>query len=56
MIAEGDPLALALFKQYKNLPMPNFGFGDVEVDALIHYMEEMDKKREVAASGSKSGN
>ena len=55
MIAEGDPLAVALFTQYKNLPMPNFGFGDVEVDALIHYMEEMDKKRDAAESGSKPG-
>ena len=45
MIAEGDPVALALLEQYRNLPMPNFGFGDIEVDALIAYMEEMDAKK-----------
>ena len=56
MIEEGDPLAVALLAQYKNLPMPNFGFGDVEVDALIAYMEEMDKKREAGAREGKAAN
>jgi protein SCO1/2 len=56
MIEEGDPLAVALLAQYKNLPMPNFGFGDVEVDALIAYMEEMDKKREAGTREGKAAN
>jgi hypothetical protein len=44
MLEEGDPLATALKAQYRNLPMPNFGFGDKEVDALIEFMTLMDEK------------
>lgn len=53
MIEEGDPVALALLAQYRNLPMPNFGFGDVEVDALIDYMSEMDAKREASVKATR---
>jgi len=45
MIAEGDPVALELKARYRNLPMPNFSFGDVEANALIEYMSERDAKR-----------
>ena len=45
MINEGDPLALELKAQYRNLPMPNFNFGDVEVDSLIEYMSAIDAER-----------
>lgn len=44
MLEEGDPLATALKAQFRNLPMPNFGFGDKEVDALIEFMTLMDEK------------
>jgi protein SCO1/2 len=42
MIAEGDPLALALKERYRNLPMPNLGLNDVDAAALIEYMETQD--------------
>lgn len=45
MIEEGDPLALELKARYRNLPMPNFNFGDVEVDSLIEYMSATDAER-----------
>jgi protein SCO1/2 len=38
MLAEQDPLALALFRQYRQLPMPNLGLSDGDVAALIEYM------------------
>lgn len=43
MIAEKDPIAMALMERYRNLPMPNLGLGDADAAALIHYMEEQDK-------------
>ncbi len=43
MIAEKDPIALALMARYRNLPMPNLSLGDDDAAALIHYMEQQDK-------------
>ena len=45
MLEEGDPIATALKAQFRNLPMPNFSFGDKEVDSLIEFMAAMDEKR-----------
>lgn len=36
--AERDPLALALFEQYKTVRMPNLRLGDGDVEALIGYL------------------
>ena len=38
MRAEGDPLAMALFEQYKTVRMPNLRLGDGDVQALIGYL------------------
>ena len=54
MLAEGDPVALELKARYRNLPMPNFGFGDVEANALIDYMAEQDRKRNSPASSPRA--
>ena len=42
MIDEGDPVATELKARYRNLPMPNFAFGDLEADAVIEYLTEQD--------------
>jgi len=39
LLAEKDPIAMALFKQYKKVVMPNFRLSDADVEALIAYME-----------------
>jgi protein SCO1/2 len=39
MLAEGDPLALALFAQYKQVPMPNLHLSASDVAALLAYLE-----------------
>ena len=39
MLAEGDPIATALFAKYRNVPMPNLRLGDEDVAALIEYLE-----------------
>lgn len=41
--AAGDPLALALFEQYKAVRMPNLRLGDDDVQALIAYIEARGK-------------
>ena len=38
MLAEGDPIALALYAQYDNLPMPNMRLSTVDVEDLLRYI------------------
>jgi protein SCO1/2 len=40
MLAEKDPLAMALLSEYDNLAMPNLGLSDVEIQALLIYIDE----------------
>ncbi len=39
MIARKDPAAIALYKQYKQINMPNLRLQDSEVEALIAFLE-----------------
>lgn len=39
VLAERDPLALALFAQYQEVRMPNLRLGDEDVAALLQYLE-----------------
>lgn len=40
MLAEGDPLAMELFRKYREVRMPNLRVGDGDVDALLQFIEE----------------
>jgi protein SCO1/2 len=44
LIAEKDPIATALFKQYKEVQMPRLGLAEADVNVLIDFM-----KRETAS-------
>src|SRR6185436_18617701 len=44
LLAEKDPIATALFKQYKEVQMPRLGLADADVNVLIDFM-----KRETAS-------
>jgi protein SCO1 len=46
MLAEGDPIALALFAQYKNVPMPNLRLSETDVAALLAYLEAQNTARQ----------
>ncbi|BCR06750.1 hypothetical protein DESUT3_38190 [Desulfuromonas versatilis] len=46
MLAEKDPLAMALLAKYNNLQMPNLSLNQLEVEALIEYMEEESRRVE----------
>jgi protein SCO1/2 len=43
MLEEQDPLAVALFKQHRELRMPNLGLNDEEVESLIRYLDTAGK-------------
>ena len=52
LLAEGDPIAKALFEQYKQTRMPNVSLGAADVQAVLGYLESRDAtsiKKESAA-------
>lgn len=44
MLAEKDPIAVALAEKYRNIPMPNFGLNEQDATAIIEYLELEDRK------------
>jgi len=40
MLAEKDPLAMALLAEYDNVAMPNLRLSDADIQALLAYIEE----------------
>jgi protein SCO1/2 len=46
LLAKKDPIATALFNQYKKVLMPNFRLKDADVEALIKYIDESSKATE----------
>ncbi len=42
MLAEGDPTATQLLQEFNNIPMPNLGLTDQQVEALIAYLESLE--------------
>lgn len=56
MLAEKDPIALGLYEKYNRMPMPNLRLNQIEVNALIEYMEAESKRvQETAAGGRRPG-
>ena len=39
LLAAKDPIATKLLKEYNNIPMPNLGLTDSQVDSIIAYLE-----------------
>lgn len=62
MIAEKDPIAMALLAEYK-IPMPNLRLNEVEVTALLSYLDEEslrlaaldDRRRQPGGHGDHAG-
>ena len=53
MLAEGDPIAKAMYEQYQVI-MPNFRLESHEIDALINYMaSETDRLRQISLKQQK---
>ncbi|MFL5429129.1 MAG: SCO family protein [Myxococcales bacterium] len=49
MLAEGDPIASALYARYQQVRMPNFGLGEADVAALIEYLDREERRPRAAA-------
>jgi protein SCO1 len=47
MLAEKDPLTMALFATYNNVAMPNLRLNDVEIQALLAYIEEESHRKQL---------
>ncbi|MAG04767.1 MAG: cytochrome C [Acidimicrobiaceae bacterium] len=41
MLAEGDPIAVEMLAEFNDVPMPNLGLADAEVQALVAYLESL---------------
>lgn len=54
MLTEKDPLAVALYSQYRELPMPNLGLSDEEVEQVIEYMSTVGKEGSTVSKASPS--
>jgi hypothetical protein len=53
MIADGDPIANAMFDKYRQVRMPNLRIGDDDFAELIGFLEKQSKAPEGAVAGSK---
>jgi protein SCO1/2 len=57
VIADGDPIAVDLFKKYKQVNMPNLRLADVDIKALLDYLEAQsatDKERPASIAAQKA--
>ena len=52
MLSNKDPVAMALFARYKELRMPNLRLAEIDVNALIGYLQAQDAAHHAAAGGS----
>lgn len=50
MIAERDPIAVAMLARYRNMPMPNLGLGQPDVDAVIEFLRQQDQATPTAGA------
>ena len=50
MLEEKDQLAVAMKKQYRNLPMPNLGLNDIDANALIDFLKKEDERLSTASA------
>jgi protein SCO1/2 len=46
MLAEKDPLAMALLAEYNNLAMPNLGLNETDIRELLTYIEEESHRKQ----------
>jgi protein SCO1 len=52
MLAEKDPIATALFKKYSEVNMPNLRLADVDLYALIDFLERQSAAHDKEAAGA----
>jgi protein SCO1/2 len=55
LLTEKDPLATALFKQYKEIQMPNVRLGPDDTESLVRFLEAQNAARTQLSSTAKTG-
>jgi protein SCO1/2 len=48
VLAEKDPIAVALFKKYKEVRMPNLNMAEIDLKNLVDFLERQDKEASAA--------
>ncbi|MBT3314648.1 MAG: c-type cytochrome [Anaerolineae bacterium] len=56
IIVSGDPIALELLTEFNNIPMPNLGLTEAEVEALLVFLEGGESVAPVADAPLPEGN
>ncbi|MGC2694825.1 MAG: SCO family protein [Candidatus Angelobacter sp.] len=54
VLAEKDPIAVALFKQYKEVKMPNLRMADIDLKRVIDFLERQSAAHDKAAPADKA--
>lgn len=52
LLADGDPIARALFTKYREVRMPNLSLGEEDVAALLPYIEKRSEASALPAGGA----
>ena len=52
VMQRADSIAKALLAEYNNIPMPNLGLTDAEIEALLHYIARESEKARAASGGT----
>jgi protein SCO1 len=55
VLAEKDPIAVALFKKYNGVSMPNLRLSKVDAEALVEYLKKANAAYEVSSAPAASG-
>jgi protein SCO1 len=55
MLEAGDPLALALYAEYEEIPMPNLRLTDTEVEQILGYLDQESRRITALRSGEHPG-
>ncbi|HEY2914902.1 MAG TPA: SCO family protein [Candidatus Angelobacter sp.] len=55
LLAEKDPLATSLFKQYKEIQMPNVRLGPDDTESIVRFLEAQSASKAPQLSSTKAG-
>jgi protein SCO1/2 len=55
LLAEKDPLATTLFKQYKEIQMPNVRLGPDDTESIVKFLEAQSAPKTIQGSSSPAG-
>jgi mono/diheme cytochrome c family protein len=53
VMQQSDSIAKALLAEYNNIPMPNLGLTDEEIEALLHYIARESERARAASGGTR---